>query len=634
MKKQSIRKTALTFSAAALALILAGCGGGGGGGGSTAASVSPPAGTTSRTIQIDGTFTPAAGREAGREADAVASKKVVAYVLGDETHRQLNSPSDSTDATGKFTITANLGSVSSANIVVELLDSSSTAGDPANLKAAVEAAAANVTGLAGNDTTSAETTLWGYNSSESLATTIKPVVALLSSTVVAKVRSQITSSGKGQEFVTVLKSVYSDCKDKTGAEKKTCIIDKTDAKLATVSDATVASVVNDVQVDYVQSKVNTDVTSSTTADKIKLLAPSSTYAAINTLVAISDEAAKYSQDVSIANIDQSDEAQELLSKLAPAIAAYKANTGAARSAAVKNELLATLNGATFSVSYVKSYFMYLKAGYASKIATEAVANTTKMTSGDMTSLISGYDTILGALVEVFVNNGKVSSDTASSMVKGLIYTLTKFGDASENNSSMQAVLDDWVTAYAVADFRDKLHAFLDPLGMTDRTKTQYLMELIRDLGYTDGSRAAVLAKLNEYKTASKLNQATVDNIMVLYDKYYGKLSCSVNYTTKTIGGSNCITQVEILTLFELHFEKSLPVFNAVMTGLQDWVKDPSNTNKLIGVGTAYTVIQNIYPQMKASSTAKAEYGVLLDNAGINKELFWLVMNLEPYYNAN
>lgn len=624
IKKMTSKRSITLLAALMMALLISGCGGGGGGGGTPA---TPSTGGTNnnnnnnnnnagRTITISGTMSSAsAGRVAGRVSEAaVASTHIIAYRLTDGSHTAMNSTSDATDATGNFNITVNIGDESAANIIIEALPNGATAGATANPRVALENVAANLTGVTADDTTATEGLLWISSPGDSLTNIIKPVVAYFAAESI-DARTGIDSSATAAALVSAMKTIHTACGSQTGNAKKSCVIGQIDTLKASITSAAVTDIITDLETDY---KVDTGV--ATIQETLKFLDPRQSDATVNTVVAIANDA-----DVSLSNISTQAEAVEMFDKLANAIAAHDASyaTTLAKKLAIKNALLPVQYGDTFTNGDVENLIINLKSAYSGMVGQDAAALSGLVSSNDMISIVSGLDVIEGMLTEVFVEDGQVTRDQAWAMVQAFVYCLSQLGSSSENNTSMQAILDDWVVSYDDATFRDKLHTVFDPLGMNDRNKTKDLMRLSHDLGDTNGTHDAVEAKLNVY-----LTPATVVKAMALYDKYYGKMDCSFNVTSRMITGSNCITQAEIVDLLETHFEKPLPILNAVLTGIQQWVQSSANDTKIIAIGTAYTALNDrVYPAFKAN---KAALGPVMDAAGINKELFWLVINLSPY----
>lgn len=610
---KTIRRVLSVLAMLGFAVVVSSCGGGGGGGTTSAPTGGTPTSTPTagKTVNVSGTFTDGgAGRVAGRSAGAVASTPIVAYALTDAAHTALNNAADTTGADGTFSITVNLGSASNADIIIEALPDGASIGASGNIRVGVEDLAANAAGVAADPTTAAEGLLWLASPTESLTTSIKPIVKYFSDEDI-DVRATAANATRAASIVTVMKTVHSTCGSiSTASEKKTCVINKIAEQ--NITDATVASVVDQLETKY---KIDTSVASQ--ADLLKYYAPDQTDANISAVIEMAEIAG-----ASLSGIDSTSEALEMFSKLEYAITAHTstASTGLAKKVSTKTHILGTLYADTFTNSTVKDLLIELKAGYAGVVGTQAAALSSSLIStNDMISLVSGYDAVIGMFIETFVKDAGVSRNGALAMAMAFEYTMGKLGETSENNTSVQTIFDDWVPAYADATFRDQLHTLFDPLGMDNRAKTEQLMQLSRDLSYTNGTRSSVESTLGNY-----LTPATVAEAMTLYDKYYGTMNCSVDAVTRTIGGTNCPTQAEIVHLLETHFEKSLPVLNAVLTDLQVYIQ--TKTDKFAGLA----VLTDIYADMKVSAANKALIGDALEAAGIQEEMFWLAMNLEPY----
>jgi hypothetical protein len=615
MKQKYAKRLLAVMCALAVALAMSSCGGGGGGG--TTTPVATTGGTTNNTtttttLTVSGTMnSTAAGRIAGRSAGAaLANTPVVAFILGDADRTLINGATDATDANGNFSITLNIGTATSANVVIEAVPSGSTLGANTNIRVPLENLGSNLTGVSGDQTTSAQGLLWMFNPGKSLAGAVRPAVAFFAAENI-DIRSTLNATS-GESLMAAMQAVLTACGDmQEGSAKKTCVINTING--LNVTDSAAASLVQQLELNY---KVDTSV--ATTKEKLQHYAPTQPEENIDAVIAMATAAG-----ASLDAIDSSAEAMELLGKLEQSIASYKASFASEleKKISIKDQILVSLNAETFTSNEVQDILITMKAGYEGVIATEAAALSALVDASKLTSALSGYDNTLGMFVNVFVQKASANRFQAWAMVDGLIYCLGKLGETSESTASMGAVLDNWAPAYANAAFQDKWHTLLDPLGMNDRTKTANMMQLAHDLGDTDGSRAQVEDKLDNYLTAP-----TVTKAMALYDKYYGTLSCNnltlpINFNNL---GSNCPTQDEVVDLLETHFEKSLPVLDAVLTGLQNYVNN--NTTKFAGL----TSLNDIYTTMKASPANKTSLSPAVDAAGIDKELFWLVINLEPY----
>ena len=614
MRKEFWKKVYVFALVLAVGAIMSSCGGGGGGGSTTPTTTTPTTttggDTAGKTITISGTFSDGdtVGRVAGRSAGApVASTPIIAYVLGDSNRTAINDASDTTSDTGTFTITVDIGSADSANIIIEALPSGSSIGATTNIRVALEDLENDVS-VTATPKTAAEGLLWLYTPGESLASVIKPIVKFFDDESM-DIRATMSTAAKGETFVNAMKAVNNACKDETDTDtKKKCIINSINGQ--TISDEAVNTLVERLQTKY---KIDTDT--ATLFETLKFYAPDQTDADINSAIYIANIGG-----ASLTNIDSESEAAELFNKLATAIDNVQnpSDEGSFK-VEVKNGFLPPMFGQSFTNSDIENIFIYLKAGYESVIGQEAADLSALVSQNDMISTLSGYDAVLGMLIEILVKDANISDSQAWTSVDGLIYCLEKLGETSEDNTSMQAVLDDWVPAYADSTFRDKFHAFMDPLGMDSRTKTEQLMQMSHDLGDTDGSRAQVENTLSQYLTAP-----TVAEAMVLYDNYYGSMNCTFDVASRTIGGSNCITQEEIVSLLETHFEKDLPILDDFLTDVQTYIQD--NSTKFAGLASLTDMIND----MKASAANKAEIGDVMEAAGIPEELFWLYLNLEPY----
>lgn len=614
MKPMKWNRIMAVACALAMSIAISSCGGGGGGGGTS--TPAPTGGTTtpttSTTLSLSGTMSStAAGRVAGRTAGApLANTPIVAFILGDADRTPINAATDATNASGTFNITINIGNASSANVVIEAVPSGSTLGANSNIRYPLENVSSNRTGLAGDETSSAQGLLWMYNPGKSLTNAVIPAVAMFAQESI-DIRSSLTAQA-AEALMTAMESVLNSCGTmQEGDAKKTCVVNAIGN--LNISDATAASLVERLELGY---KVDTD--SASTREMLKHYAPDQPDENIDAVIAMGS-----ATGASLGAISSSAEATELFSKLEQALLAYKASFSSdlEKIKAVNLQINISMHTETFTNSDVQDILINMRAGYQGVIATQAAALSSLVDASKMTSALSGYDNTIGMLLNVFAQNASANRFQAWAMVSGLLYCLGELGESSESTASMGAVLDNWVPAYADATFQNNWHALLDPLGMDSRDKTRDLMQMAHDLGDTDGSRAQVQDKLDNYLTAP-----TVTKAMALYDKYYGSMQCDnvglpINFNNL---GGNCPTQDEVVDLLETHFEKSLPVLDAVLTAIQNYINN--NTTKFAGL----TSLNDIYTTMKASTGNKQSLGPAVDAAGISKELFWLVMNLEPY----
>ena len=155
-------------------------------------------------MTVSGTFSStSAGRTAGRAASAVVpNTPVVAFVLNDEDRTPINGATDATDANGNFSITLNLGSANSANVIIEAVNAGASLGGTNNIRVPLEGISSSLAGVAADDTTAAEGLLWIHNPGQSLANKVKPAVAFFASENI-DVRSGLDAAA-AQELMTAM----------------------------------------------------------------------------------------------------------------------------------------------------------------------------------------------------------------------------------------------------------------------------------------------------------------------------------------------------------------------------------------------------------------------------------------------
>lgn len=334
------------------------------------------------------------------------------------------------------------------------------------------------------------------------------------------------------------------------------------------------------------------------------------------------------------------ETNELKSKMSESIAMWQDtyDTHTAKRVAIKDNAMAIFFGETFSESRVSSEMDNLMEGYIEVVPEDAVANTSLVTQDDMEATLKAYDYIRGMLIDVLTEDVGATRAEAFESTEAFLTVLARLGAASEDTSSMDEILDNWVVEWAKDDFEAELMTALAPLDMDDPTKTENLMLLVRDLydlpsGATEQDIRQVM---NQY-----LTEATTDVAINIMNKAENQTcEASAYYTLGVIPlidlnlspDPNCIGKSDIMLLAETHYEKDLPKLEAFIDGLEAWIEDPSNNSYLTAIALAETPFNNIVTGMQAGDSQKAEIGAALDTAGIKKEIFWLYINLEPYMN--
>ncbi|MFH1538022.1 MAG: hypothetical protein ABIH66_03625 [bacterium] len=611
----------------AIAFLLGGCGGGGGGstGGTGGTGGPPPAASTQ--INIAGSFSQPVGKitgtvelpggGAGRSAKAaVANTSVIAYWVKDGDREPLNSLSDRTKANGVFNITIDIGTKTNLDVVVEALIAE--AGSGGNLRVAFDNLAADVSNVAGNATTTQSADFFLKIPDSALAD-IDAVVEMLLENGVSM--TSIDEKAEVAALVREVKEAIDNCSNITDdATMKNCYVESIDTAGLPADTQTALT---DLKVEY-----KVDVGNASTAERLYALDKTQSLAAIEKIVALAALGAYDNFDSLFSSIDTASELQEMVTAASYAIASYDSASlsEAAKLVAVKRDILASSAVTAFTNNDVTSLLLDIRAALNTSIANDTADLSAQVTNLDMLSLLSGYDIIEWMFLEVLTDQG-FTREGAIEVFDALIAMLGYFGDYSDGVSDMSGMMDNWVTMWDLAAFQAELAKVLVPFDMGDTAKTDDLMRMARDL-QTLGSnhtRAQVEEVLSGYLTT-----ATTAKAMALYDKYYGKTDCGFDMNTRTVTGSNCPTQAEIIDLLETHFEKSLPLLDNTITAIGEWIQSPENDIKIIAIGTGARAAQTIYNKMKESTAYEQELSTAVDTAGVSSKLFELVINVEPY----
>lgn len=330
------------------------------------------------------------------------------------------------------------------------------------------------------------------------------------------------------------------------------------------------------------------------------------------------------------------EEEELVSKMADAVTAWDSyfSTTVSKRVAIKDITLAVFFGESFISSAVENDVHKVTINYRGVISNDALAGTTLVSKDDMTLILNGYDNIRGMLIDVFVNDVGATRQEAAGSVEAILNVLAKLGAASENTSSMEEILDNWVVEWDKPECEEELMTALAPLDMDDPEKTRNMMRLVHDLNdlpddATDDQIKEVMLRY--------LTEETADEALIVYNKYKNQTCTSDNYYSFNLfsgldlnlsPSESCVSKEDIIHLLETHYEKDLPKLEAFINGIEAWVEDDANMNYLFEIYFANNAVQRALDNMKTSEANKAEIGTALDTAGVKKELFWLMINLE------
>ncbi|MFA6450156.1 MAG: hypothetical protein WCX65_11835 [bacterium] len=609
MKK--FRKSLLVLMAGAMSLAVANCGGGGGGGATPAAPTS-----TSHTYRLSGAFsTVGAPRVADRSVAAPSVSGVRVYAYNAATGALLNATTDLTAANGSFSIVVDLGSATTADVVVEAGAHSSATSLLANIKVAFDGLAADKTGVTANYATTRQADVFILAPDKVLSNIVKADELMFAKDT--DYITSITTQLQAQDFMALITPALS-CDASDTACISNALSSSLDAPAAATMNATIKNLVSAVGSDYGWSAVQAIYTDAGTA-------------AANTL----------------SNINTTTKINEMTSKLADVIAAWDnsatdANMTAKR-LAIKDAALAIKSGDTFVSSDVYGSVSQLRLDLKDKIAL-AAANA-QITSGNMEYIINGYDIVRGILIDMIVEKAAATRDASAASVESLLKDMGQLGVASEGTTSMtgeNGVMDGWVTVWATTAFIADLGTALNPFEMNDRTKNDNLMLLEHDLtALSNPTDAQVQAVLETY-----LAPATAAKAMTMYVNHK---ECSIAMSGTTVTATGCPEKEEIFQLIESHYDKSLPKLRASEAAFEDVLNCMINSDSTacanmetwyngsvsvdrIAVGLSISPIQDVYTKIKQGGTVKTQVESALDVAGVKKELFWLVKNLEPYFN--
>lgn len=579
--RKRIRSLLLVSALGIITLVVANCGGGGGGGGTPTSTTS-----TSKQVSMTVTFNTSSARVAGsRAADAaVASTSVVAYNA--HTGAQLNTASVATNASGVATIVVDLGTSTSLDVIVEALTAAK--GTVSNIKVAFDNLSANAGAVAANYNTTQDADIFIWQPDAALADIQKANDIMVAQGV--DVLDTITTAAQAGNYLDAMAPALA-CDTSDSACVSTALSTQLASTDAASYDSAVVTMVTSAQED----------------------------AGWTTVQAIFADAGE-----SVTAINTDAEKKEIVGVLESAISAWSKTyaTTAEKRLTIKEVVVAAKYGNTFTSEDVSSIIANLRASLNSLVAPAAVASTTLVSSNDMSSMMNGYDILRGVLIRSMHENAGASAQTAADSINSLLDVLAALGAGSESTTSMGQVMDNWLPVWTAQTAA--LMTALGPLEMADHTKTDNLMQLAHDLqalpaGATD---AQVEDVLNDY-----LSAATTAKAMTMYTDHK---TCSFSTSGTSVVANNCPSKEEIFDLIETHYEKSLPKLRAFEQGIEDWYNSSDSSLDKIVLGNTYAIMQNVYASMKESSANKAAIGAALDAAGIHKELFWLVMNLEPY----
>ncbi len=590
-------------------------------------------GTARDSYTIEGTFTDTgSSRIQGRiayDTTPIANKELFAYIIGDTSNTNLiTSSSNSTDQNGQFSITIGVPTGTTPDIVIEALIDDANPSN--NFKIAFDNINASMTGanaVTGDEGTTRKARVFELISSEALSD-----ITIIDNTfhgVNIDITSTITTSELAQDLFDFIEPIIlgvdssqPSCPMSSGSPDYDCIYDQIDQSIdSSQADTNVNTLCKELQV-------------KAGADGLNSLSDSQSKSSVEYVVAIFDDAdRKISGDNSDVDIDTESEITELVSKMDEAIAAWLAtySTQTAKRVVIKDSALSYLNGSSFTNNDVKSAMTTLKASLQQKIQTVAAQATTLVAETDMGSTIAAYDILRGMLIEVMVEDCAATREDATAAVESLLLVLAQLGEASEEATSKDSLMDIFVEEWDDPTLENNLMTALAPLEMDDPEKTQDLMRLAHDLsdlpsGATDQQIEDVL---DDY-----LDQATTDEAMGLYT-YYKDKECQLQVQSFPfqLNTVDCPTEEEIIHLIETHYGKDLPKLRAFVDGIQDWMYDSSNAASMLALynaGRENGPVQNIYNGMKASESNKQEISGALTIAGIKPEIFWLVMNCEQY----
>jgi len=219
--------------------------------------------------------------------------------------------------------------------------------------------------------------------------------------------------------------------------------------------------------------------------------------------------------------------------------------------------------------------------------------------------------------------------------------LARLGTTSQGTTSFggsNQIIDKWTTEWADAAFTADLLNFLGPLDMAVKAKTDQIMPIVNDLSDLTTVNDTTIAQVFLNHGAS---QDTANKAVYMHDHYS---TCSISGTTIT---GTCPSKEEIFQFVESYYGKSLPKLRASEQGIEDyvnsyiasdstvkaaayaaiqvWYKGDTNSDAISLYG-AYNALTTVYPAM--SGTTGTQIGAALDSAGIKKEIFWLVQNVE------
>lgn len=596
--RKKIRPVLLLVMIGMMTILAANCGGGGGGG------TAPSTPSTNRTVTVSGNTNNDAPRMAGREDAAAVSANTTIVAYNPHTGALLSSGNDKIASNGSFNITVDLGTNSALDVVLEIynkVQSKSSASDmKANLKYAFDNLSANSSGITVNYDSTRSATIFVFQPDQVLAD-IKKADTIMKDKGI-DILDTVTTPALALEFMNSMAEAV-----KCGATDSQCITNALQAS----NDSLAAS-----------SPVKTMVETAG-----REYAVDSGWTKIQEIYNASGQTAADS----ITNINTADKQKEICWLLSDAIGAWDASyaTSLEKFVAVKDVALAVKNGETFNSSDVKTAVTDLWSSLVMKIQHEAASGSAAISETDLGSVISGFDGIRGLLIRMFVTKAGATRADAAAAVDALLKDLAEFGVSSENTAAFtdkagaeaDDIMDRWVTTWATAAFAADLMTALSPVDMNDQTKTENLMRLAHDLAYlTNPTDAQVEDVLNDY-----LSTETTALAMTMYRDHK---SCDVSSNT------NCPSEEEILALLESHWAKPLPKLRAVIDGLEEWYNSPDSNIEKIGLGNSLLTMKNVYKNMKASSANKSAIGTVLSKAGVKKEIFWLLMNVEPYLPEN
>ncbi len=579
------------------ALAAANCGGGGGG-------TAPSTPSTNRSVTLTGTANNDAPRVQGREAAATVAANTVVVAYNPHTGAMLSSGNDKVGSNGAFSVAVDLGANSALDVVLEIYNEvqskSSSDNMKANLKYAFDNLSANSSGVTVNYDSTRSATIFVFRPDDVLAD-IKKADTIMKDQGI-DILDTITTPALAQEFMTSMADAV-----KCSSTDSGCIAEALHGGNDSLEAASpVKTMVETAGMEY---------------------AIDANWTSIQNIYNASGQTASDS----ITNINTVDKQKEICWVLTDAVGAWDATyaTSLEKFVAIKDIALAVKNGETFSSTDVQTAVTDLWSSLVMKIQHDAASGSSAISDTDLGSIISGFDGIRGLLIRMFVTKAEATRPDAAAAVEALLKDLAEFGISSESKAAFtdkagaeaDDIMDSWVTTWATAAFAADLMTALSPVDMNDQTKTDNLMKLAHDLAYlTNPTDEQVEDVLNDY-----LSTETTALAMTMYRDHKG---CDISSNT------NCPSEEEILSLLESHWGKSLPKLRAVINGLKDWYDSADSSVEKLGLGNSIMTMKEVYIDMKASSANKSAIGAVLSKAGVKQELFWLLMNVEPYLPEN